>query len=253
MSIPDSPNWSSLTDVKAYPQPAFVKPLVPAGVTAISLGPIELSDSKGVLNSRYWLVTQEAGQVKIQGAIELDWGVSEILFSEPLPIQQMSLTFDQLGRPLVFYRVGEDTLKLYWYDPVAQENTLTNFGIGKDPTACFDFPQDTGQSFTDVLLFYVRDDQVFMRIQRDRYAIEYPCPAIQPGLKIKSAGLRVDNRLQVVYQFKDTDFDVPSIPVEPPSIVEITEKYFHLNNDFTAALKHLIKTNFRKNFHSTSL
>ena len=174
-----------------------------------------------------------------------DWGAPEILFSEAQPIEQISLTFDQLGRPLVFYRVGEDTLKLYWYDPVAQQNVTTTLTTGKDPTACFDFPQDTGQSFTDVLLFYVRENQVFMRIQRDRYAIEYPCPAIQPGLKINSAGLRVDNRLQVVYQFKDEDFVVPSIPAEPPPIVQLTEKYFHLNNDFTGSLKHLIKTNFR--------
>ena len=69
MAIPNSPNWSSLTDVKAYPQPSFVKPPVPAGVVAVSLGPIELNDSKGVLNSRYWLVTQEAGQVMIRGSV----------------------------------------------------------------------------------------------------------------------------------------------------------------------------------------
>lgn len=69
MAIPNSPNWISLTDVKAYPQPAFVKPPAPAGVAAVSLGPIELNDSKGVLNSRYWLVTQVDGQVQIQGSL----------------------------------------------------------------------------------------------------------------------------------------------------------------------------------------
>lgn len=69
MAIPDNPNWSSLTDVKAYPQPAFVKPPVPDGVAAVSLGPDALNESKGALNSRYWLVTQEAGQVIIRGSI----------------------------------------------------------------------------------------------------------------------------------------------------------------------------------------
>lgn len=68
MAIPNSPNWSSLTDVKAYQQPGFAKPPVHAGVAAVSLGPIELNDSKGVLNSRYWLVTQTGNQVQIQGA-----------------------------------------------------------------------------------------------------------------------------------------------------------------------------------------
>ena len=69
MAIPNSPNWSSLTDVKAYPQPDFAKPATPEGVAAVSLGPIALNDSQGVLNSRYWLVTQEAGQVIIRGSI----------------------------------------------------------------------------------------------------------------------------------------------------------------------------------------
>lgn len=68
MAIPNSPNWSNLTDIKPYPQPSFVKPPAPAGVAAVSLGPIELNDSKGVLNSRYWLVTQTGNQVQIQGA-----------------------------------------------------------------------------------------------------------------------------------------------------------------------------------------
>ena len=234
MAIPNSPNWSSLTDVKAYPQPAFAKPSAPAGVAAVSLGPVALNNSQGVLNSRYWLVTQTGNQVQIQGAEGELWEVGASLFNEPLPIQQISLTFDQLGRPLVFYRVGEDTLKLCWYDPIAQESVLTNFGIGKDPTACFDFPQDTGQSFTDVLLFYVRNDQVFMRIQRDRYAIEYPCPAIQPGLKINSAGLRVDNRLQVVYQFKDAGYVPPVVPVPP---VEIPGDYRYLQSGWNSGIE----------------
>jgi hypothetical protein len=68
MAIPNSPNWSSLTGIKPYPQPSFVKPPIPAGVVTVSLGPIELNDSKGVLNSRYWLVTQTGDQVQIQGA-----------------------------------------------------------------------------------------------------------------------------------------------------------------------------------------
>lgn len=131
------------------------------------------------------------------------WGEPVELFEEPLPIQQISLTFDQLGRPLVFYRVNEDTLKLYWYDPVLQQNVLTVFGQGIDPLAAFDFPQDTGQSFTDVLLFYVRNNRIYMRVQRDRYAIEYPASDVIPGVRLRSAGLRVDNRFQVEYIYPE--------------------------------------------------
>lgn len=69
MAIPDSPNWSSLTDVKPYPAPPFSKPSTPDSVNALSLGPAALNDSKGLLNSRYWLVTQASGQVVIRGSI----------------------------------------------------------------------------------------------------------------------------------------------------------------------------------------
>lgn len=69
MAIPNSPNWSSLNDVKAYPEPGFNKPSIQVGAVTISLGPITLNNSQGVLNARYWLATQESGQVIIRGSI----------------------------------------------------------------------------------------------------------------------------------------------------------------------------------------
>ncbi|MBV2128152.1 hypothetical protein [Arsukibacterium indicum] len=150
---------------------------------------------------------------------ELGWGNPISLFAEAEAIEQISLTFDQLGRPLVFYRTGADTLKLYWYDPVLQESVNVQIATGIDPQAGFDFPQDTGQSFTDALLFYVRDDTVYMRIQRDRFSIEYPCPANQPGLRITSNGLRVDNRYQVVYEYLDDGYTPPVVPVPPVVVI----------------------------------
>lgn len=199
MAIPDSPNWSSLTDIKPYPQPAFDKPAMPSGVAAISLGPVSLNNSQGKLNSRYWLVTQVAGQVLIQGQELFSWASPVTLFNEPDVIQQISLTFDQLGRPLVFYRTGVNTLKLYWYDPVIQQNVNVQITTGIDPVACFDFPQATGESFTDALLFYTRNNRIYMRVQRDRFNIEYYTGVEEEGIRLESAGLRVDNRLQVVY------------------------------------------------------
>ena len=70
MAIPDNPNWSELTDVKAYPQPGFSPPPLPnLDAAVIALGPARLNASDGKLNSRYWLVSQESGQVLIRGAL----------------------------------------------------------------------------------------------------------------------------------------------------------------------------------------
>lgn len=217
--IPDNPNWSSLTDVKAYPIPDFIKPPALGVVHDISLGPIALNDSQGKLNSRYWVVYQEAGKVNISGAIDGEWQPATVVFTEPTEITKISLTFDQLGRPLVFYNTDTSDLKLYWYNHVTETNEVKSLGIGYDPAACFDWPQDTSQSFSDMLVFYVRGQQVYMRIQRDRFDIEYSCPANQPGITITSAGLRVDNRLQVVYQHEAGDYVPPIVPV-PPIVVD---------------------------------
>lgn len=67
--IPQHPNWSNLTDIKNYPLPSFDKPdKLNVTVQNISLGPITLNNSQGVLLSRYWLVTQEDGLVIIRGS-----------------------------------------------------------------------------------------------------------------------------------------------------------------------------------------
>jgi hypothetical protein len=198
MSIPNSPNWSDITEVFEYPEPSFEKPNAPEGINAVSLGPIELNDSKGKLNSRYWLVIQLNGQVQIQGS-NSEWTDPTILFNEPLAIREISLSFDQLGRPLVFYRTEANQLKIYWYDPVIEQNTIATIGEGTSPLAVFDFPQDTNQSFSDILLFYIRDGDIYMRIQRERFSVEYLCPNEGLAHYLIDGGLTTGNRLQVTY------------------------------------------------------
>ncbi len=69
MAIPNNPNWSDLTDILPYPDLGVEKPPTVAGIHTMSLGPIELSNSQGKLNTRYWLVSQEDDQVIIRGAL----------------------------------------------------------------------------------------------------------------------------------------------------------------------------------------
>lgn len=66
MAIPNSPNWSSITLPESYLKVGFEKPIGVKDIHDISLGPKELNESEGKLTSRYWLVTQENGQVIIR-------------------------------------------------------------------------------------------------------------------------------------------------------------------------------------------
>jgi hypothetical protein len=69
MATPDSPNWSTLTAIAPYPALPFQKPAALPGVKQhIAAGPAKLSQSDGRLDSRYWVASQEGGQVVIRGA-----------------------------------------------------------------------------------------------------------------------------------------------------------------------------------------
>lgn len=143
MAIPNSPNWSALVNVLNYQPAGIAKPpnLAFDVVQAVSLGPMQLNNSGGKLNERYWIAYVDNGSVLIKGSQGEQWGAETVLFNDLEPIKQMSITFDQLGRPLVFYRVGADTLKLYWYNPVLEQTGLKVLAQGIDPNAGFDTPR----------------------------------------------------------------------------------------------------------------
>ena len=221
--IPNSPEWSAINTVSDYPELDLVKPspLFIDSEYDVSLGPINLNDSQGRLDGRYWFIYQnsDTNQILVCGAEDNQWGEPIELFNESGTVWEISLTFDQLGRPLVFYRISADTLKLYWYNPVLEQTELKALAQGIDPNAGFDAPQDTGQSYSDAMLFYVRDDIIYMRIQRDRFETEYVTPSIGDNVELRSSGMRVDNRYQVVYRHELTDYvPEPPVPPTPPVI-----------------------------------
>jgi hypothetical protein len=98
----------------------------------------------------------------------------------------------------VFFDTGIE-LKLFWFDPLLVENTITVFGVGTYPFATFDIRWDTSNPDSDVLLFYIRDGGIYYRLQRDRYSIEHATP-VTNGARILEADMTVDYRLQLLYR-----------------------------------------------------
>lgn len=200
MDTQDS-NWFSRDVQLPYPDYGVSKPPTPLQNPVVErLGPIALSASDGSLVKRWWAAWQSGGNVVIAGQQGAAYGLPVTLFSESATIVQITLTFDQLGRPLVFYKTDTNDIKLYWFDPVLSQNTISVFGQGNYPTAIFDYPTKPGQSFTDAVMFYIgTDTQVKYRKQRDRFAVEYGIPGAFGG-RILSAGLTRENRVQVVFR-----------------------------------------------------
>lgn len=200
MDTQDS-NWFSRDAQLPYPDFGIAKPPTPLQNPVVErLGPIALSASDGSLVKRWWAAWQSGTDIVIAGAQGAAYGLPVVLFEELGEVAQITLTFDQLGRPLVFYKLSDNGIKLYWFDPVLGENTISVFGQGNYPTAIFDYPTRPSESFTDAVMFYIgTDSQVKYRKQRDRFAVEYAIPDAF-GSRIISAGLTRENSVQVVFR-----------------------------------------------------
>lgn len=202
--IPDN-QWSCITKPQLFVSRVLDLPAARfSGVFDIKPGPNVLSQSGGSLNDRMWMASYEGTAVVVRHALSAtEWSSPVVLFNEPAGIQDMSLSFDGLGRPLVFYARGTE-LVLWYYDSLANDLIFRVIEAdGITPIINYDVINDTSDPSADVMLFYVRDDAIFTRLQRDRYDIEYPTGVQFPHLRLEQSGMTTDGRFQVVYTFRD--------------------------------------------------
>lgn len=179
----------------------------------IELGPLELNNSQNSLAKSYWLFEVVEGVVQLSKFNEDNTLGSPVALFASGETHKLSGTFDQLGKPLVFYDTGTE-LRLWWYNPLIEGHTTTVFGVGKHPFATFDIRRFTGYQNSDALLFYVRDGAIYYRVQRDRYDIEYATPVTPYIDELLQADMSVDYRMQLLYRYKDTGY-VPPTPIPP--------------------------------------
>lgn len=206
--------WSTDNQIKPYATYGkTVPPHVNTPLRMISLGPQgDLSKPWNKDASDWWQFEYVAGDVVIYMYNGTEWEYHSILLSIAA-CKKISGTFDQNGRPLVFFDTGTE-LRLWWYDPVLGSTTTTVFGVGTYPFATFDIKYGVDTEYSDVLLFYMRDGGIYYRMQRDRYSVEYATPVTTDAVFIKEADMAVDYRLQLLYRYIDTGY-TPSTPVPP--------------------------------------
>lgn len=203
--IPNS-RWSCQTK----PQEFSINKILPkpdtrySSVFDIKTGGVELSESNGSLNSRYWMVYQQGSNVLIRGANDVNtWDDPVILFTESNAIVDISLSFDNLGRPVVFYQKGTE-LVLWFYDSqIGDISFKTITTDGHSPIVNFDYINETSNPESDIMMYYVRNDVAYMRLQRDRFDVEYNTGVNYPELRLENSGMTSDNRFQVTYSFRD--------------------------------------------------
>lgn len=131
-------------------------------------GPIAIQDpSKGSMH-QIWRARMENQYVYLSAP-----NTAEFVLLDLPKVTEISFTFDQNARHIFVY-VQDGIAKMRWYDTDAASYITTVFGADViTPRITLDDKRDSQRGVSDVLLFYQRDSKLMMRMQRDRYGIEY--------------------------------------------------------------------------------
>jgi hypothetical protein len=181
--------------LSSIPQPApIIGAKAKAGTNKLDFedGPIALNDPSQGLMIQEWT------------GVSTDTGV--FLFTATLPpeyvlianaIQEISFTFDQNGRPVVGY-LQYGLMKLQWFDASAGMQVITTFTSGNiSPKVFLDDKRTTQSGNSDILLGYIRNENLYYRQQRDRFLIEYLL-ATQVRGRLERLGMGRNLRVQFV-------------------------------------------------------
>lgn len=111
-----------------------------------------------------------------------------------LNFSEISLTFDQNMNGTLAFMMGARSY-LYWYDTVEAKMVITEIPNAISPRVSLDDKRPQGIFTSDIILAYTTaQNRLCMRLQRDRYTIEYELGfAPRPLHKI---GMGVNNRMQ---------------------------------------------------------
>ena len=109
--------------------------------------------------------------------VYVGWGITEI-----------SLSFELSCAPVVVFKEGGIT-KLRRWDTMGQQYVTVTIGSNlQDPKVGLDEPRSANGINSDVILAYLKDAALYMRMQRDIYAVEYLLDS-GPFLELQKVGM----------------------------------------------------------------
>ena len=151
-------------------------------------GGVAIQDvSEGLLYQRWRARLFRAGTVDSYVMLDAPH-VPEFIAFEQENMSEVSFSFDQSMRPAIAF-VQDGIAKVWWYDSSVPGMTITE--IGEDvitPRITFDDKRLLGSSgfgISDLIIGYVLNDNLYIRIQRDRFEIPYLlAEGVKPLIKI---------------------------------------------------------------------
>jgi hypothetical protein len=154
------------------------------------LGGVGLSDPSQGLKVKLWtLYLDGENDVKITAE-----GVPPVTLFSRAGIRELSLAFDQNMRPFVAF-VQHTEAWFWWFDTATSSTQFTQLIGAVSPRCTLDDKRAIAQNTSDIILAYVKDNNLYMRYQRDRYTIEYLLRS-DINATLVSVGMAKNNRLR---------------------------------------------------------
>lgn len=140
------------------------------------MGGVELFNPTQGLNTHIWHAWTEFNKENGNSIIFIkrdDLADNDkIAFLSDKKISEIDLTFDQNMNPCLVY-VSDNTPKLYFYDArLGEYSTIVLQGV-QQPKISLDDKRDFSISQSNIVLAYMRGKSLYMRLQKDRFMIEY--------------------------------------------------------------------------------
>jgi len=155
-------------------------------------GGIDIQDtSKGLLYQEWTArISDDKTEILISAKNK-----AEYTFLTGANITEVSLTFDQNMNPCVAY-VENEISKFYWFDASlpAYDTIIID---GSTPKIFLDDKRFSQGANSDILMFYLRNENLYHRMQRDRFLVEYLLASGVHSELISVVGMGKDWRVQI--------------------------------------------------------
>lgn len=153
-------------------------------------GGVAIGDSSKGLNHQTWTLQIDGDDLKLSNS----FSPPQVVLTVP-SVLECGLAFDQNMRIAIAYQL-EDSSNLYYYDSIAGAYATLSIPDGRFARILTDDVRDISNvtNTNDVLFFYVLNNVLCMRVQRDRFLVEYQLRDVT-NYKLEHVGM--NNRLRV--------------------------------------------------------
>ncbi len=153
------------------------------------LGGVGLNNPTEGLKVKIWTLYMVGKNVTISAE-----GVEPTTLFEWTGISELSLAFDQNMRPFVaFVALGQ--AKYWWFDTTIAAMRFSDLPLAVTPRCTLDDKRLIAGNTSDIILAYVRGNNLYMRYQRDRFTIEYTLKLEVNGTLV-TIGMTKNNRIK---------------------------------------------------------